>query len=134
MLIATFFAARAAGCRRRGAVGLADRLPGEARARSNGPGDPDRRRRRRRVVERVPPPRRGYVWVPGHWAWRRGRYVWVRGGWVAAAARLALPPAALGPAWRPLGLRPGRLVPLGAVLDGNGAASAAPFLFRGGQR
>jgi len=31
--------------------------------------------------ERRPPPRRGFVWVPGHWEWRRGRYVWVDGRW-----------------------------------------------------
>ena len=35
-------------------------------------------------VERVPPPRRGYVWAPGHWEWRRGGHVWVRGVWVRA--------------------------------------------------
>lgn len=34
--------------------------------------------------ERVPPPRRGHVWVPGHWGWRRGSYVWIPGRWVAA--------------------------------------------------
>lgn len=26
-----------------------------------------------------PPPRRGYVWVPGYWEWRRGRFTWVEG-------------------------------------------------------
>ena len=30
-------------------------------------------------VERVGPPRRGYVWVSGNWDWRNNRYVWVRG-------------------------------------------------------
>jgi len=29
----------------------------------------------------VLPPRRHAVWVPGHWAPRRGGYVWVRGHW-----------------------------------------------------
>lgn len=28
-----------------------------------------------------PQPGPGYVWVPGHWAWRRHRYVWVPGYW-----------------------------------------------------
>ena len=32
-------------------------------------------------VERVPAPRRGYVWVPGYWDWRGHRHVWVRGVW-----------------------------------------------------
>ncbi len=34
--------------------------------------------------ERVPPPRRGWVWTPGYWQWNRGwrRHVWVQGGWV----------------------------------------------------
>jgi hypothetical protein len=35
-------------------------------------------------AERVPPPRRGYAWIPGDWRWVRGRYVWHRGGWVRA--------------------------------------------------
>ncbi|WP_225782583.1 YXWGXW repeat-containing protein [Xenophilus sp. Marseille-Q4582] len=34
--------------------------------------------------ERVPPPRRGYVWSPGHWEWQRGRHVWVAGTWLKA--------------------------------------------------
>ena len=33
-------------------------------------------------VERTPPPRRGYVWVPGYWDWRGQRHVWVGGTWV----------------------------------------------------
>ncbi|HKA45950.1 MAG TPA: hypothetical protein VKF40_28430 [Burkholderiales bacterium] len=33
--------------------------------------------------ERVPAPRDGYVWAPGHWRWsdNRYRYVWVGGHW-----------------------------------------------------
>jgi YXWGXW repeat-containing protein len=31
--------------------------------------------------EVVPAPRRGYVWAPGYWDWRKGRYAWVRGHW-----------------------------------------------------
>ncbi|HEY0822668.1 MAG TPA: YXWGXW repeat-containing protein [Ramlibacter sp.] len=34
--------------------------------------------------ERVPPPRRGYVWVPGFWDWNGRRYVWRPGYWVRA--------------------------------------------------
>ena len=34
--------------------------------------------------ERVPPPRRGQVWSPGHWEWQRGRHVWVPGVWMQA--------------------------------------------------
>lgn len=34
--------------------------------------------------ERVPPPRHGYVWARGYWAWspRLHRHVWVRGRWM----------------------------------------------------
>ncbi|MET0543358.1 MAG: YXWGXW repeat-containing protein [Variovorax sp.] len=35
-------------------------------------------------VERVPPPRAGYVWAPGHWEPRGNRYVWASGAWVRA--------------------------------------------------
>ena len=30
-------------------------------------------------VEIMPATPRGYVWVPGHWAWHNDRYIWVRG-------------------------------------------------------
>jgi hypothetical protein len=33
--------------------------------------------------ERVPAPRAGYAWSPGHWEWRSGRYEWLAGNWVA---------------------------------------------------
>ena len=46
--------------------------------------------------ERVPPPRRGYVWAPGHYEWRGGRHVWVRGYWVRARPGYAYRP----PEWR----------------------------------
>lgn len=29
--------------------------------------------------EAAPAPRRGHVWVPGHWEWRGQRHVWVAG-------------------------------------------------------
>jgi len=32
-------------------------------------------------AERMPPPRHGYVWSPGHWEWRRGHHVWMPGQW-----------------------------------------------------
>jgi hypothetical protein len=34
------------------------------------------------LVERVPPPRHGYVWAPGHWEWNGHRHVWAGGYWV----------------------------------------------------
>lgn len=34
-----------------------------------------------RIVEEVPPPRHGYVWVHGYWRWESGRYVAVAGHW-----------------------------------------------------
>ncbi len=47
-------------------------------------------------VERVPPPRRGYVWAPGHWEARRGQHVWVRGEWIRARPGYAY----RAPEWR----------------------------------
>jgi hypothetical protein len=32
--------------------------------------------------ERVPGPRAGWEWAPGHWDWRHGQYVWVQGHWL----------------------------------------------------
>lgn len=32
--------------------------------------------------EVVPSPRRGHVWVNGHWDWRNNRHQWVKGAWV----------------------------------------------------
>jgi hypothetical protein len=34
--------------------------------------------------EVVPPPRYGYVWAPGYWAWRNRRHVWIGGHWLRA--------------------------------------------------
>lgn len=34
--------------------------------------------------EAMPRPRRGMVWVPGHWEWRGHRHVWLNGYWVKA--------------------------------------------------
>ena len=33
-------------------------------------------------IEHAPPPRDGYVWGPGHWAWSGKSYNWVGGSWV----------------------------------------------------
>ena len=33
-------------------------------------------------VEVVPPPRVGWVWAPGFWAWRGHRHFWVAGRWM----------------------------------------------------
>lgn len=37
-------------------------------------------------IERIPPPRAGYVWDQGHYAWspRIRAYVWVPGTWIVA--------------------------------------------------
>lgn len=35
-------------------------------------------------MERVPPPRRGYVWAPGYWSREGSRWVWVTGHWERA--------------------------------------------------
>jgi len=35
------------------------------------------------LYERVPPPRYGYVWAPGHWEWNGYRHVWAPGFWLA---------------------------------------------------
>ena len=32
--------------------------------------------------EAVPPPRHGYVWAPGYWAWNGHKHVWKSGHWV----------------------------------------------------
>ena len=32
--------------------------------------------------EVTPQPRRGYVWVGGHWDWRNRQHQWVRGTWI----------------------------------------------------
>jgi hypothetical protein len=33
-------------------------------------------------AEVVPAPRRGYVWVGGHWGWRNQHHQWVKGTWL----------------------------------------------------
>jgi WXXGXW repeat (2 copies) len=34
-------------------------------------------------VEAVPPPRVGYVWAAGYWAWDGHRHIWHKGRWEA---------------------------------------------------
>lgn len=34
------------------------------------------------IVEEVPPPRPGFIWVRGHWRWNGARHQWVRGHWL----------------------------------------------------
>jgi len=34
------------------------------------------------LVEVVPAPRPGWMWVPGYWEWRGHRHAWVGGHWV----------------------------------------------------
>ncbi len=31
--------------------------------------------------ERVPPPRRGYIWAPGYWIWTGAHHEWTNGHW-----------------------------------------------------
>jgi hypothetical protein len=33
-------------------------------------------------VEIIPSPRRGHVWVGGHWDWRNRQHQWVPGTWI----------------------------------------------------
>ncbi|MFQ6116381.1 MAG: hypothetical protein ACE5NG_20165 [bacterium] len=45
---------------------------------------------------RVVKPHRPYakaVWIPGHWAYKKGRFAWVNGYWVKARPRYVYVPA-----------------------------------------
>ena len=33
-------------------------------------------------AEVAPQPRRGYLWVAGHWEWKNRKHQWVRGHWI----------------------------------------------------
>lgn len=44
------------------------------------------------VYEAAPPPRVGYMWARGYWAWQYSRYVWVPGHWVVVTRGVAVPP------------------------------------------
>jgi hypothetical protein len=55
--------------------------------------------------ERVPPPRRGWVWAPGYWRWDGyyRRHVWVGGYWMRERVGYRWYPGAwqqAGPSWR----------------------------------
>lgn len=49
--------------------------------------------------ERMPPPRHGYLWTPGYWAWNPHlrRHVWVGGRWLRARPGYRYMP----PHWNP---------------------------------
>ncbi len=32
--------------------------------------------------EMIPAPRRGHVWVAGHWGWKHNRHQWIKGSWL----------------------------------------------------
>lgn len=48
-------------------------------------------------VEVVPPPRPGYLWVPGRWAWEKDRHRWVEGRWQAQPGPRIGPPSLPAP-------------------------------------
>jgi len=52
-------------------------------------------------AERIPPPRRGQVWAPGHWEWRGQRHVWIGGRYLQARPGYAY----RNPAWEQHGER-----------------------------
>ncbi len=72
------------------------------------------------LYERMPPPRSGYVWAPGHWEWNGRRHVWAQGYWVVARPGYAYS----APAWyRHDGgwaLRPAAWTPYGPDRDRDG--------------
>jgi hypothetical protein len=54
-------------------------------------------------AEVVPGPRPGWVWDPGHWAWRGGQYAWIPGHWQAVRPGYRWIPGhwvQRGPNWR----------------------------------
>lgn len=75
------------------------------------------------LVEVVPDPPEGCVWVDGHWIWRGSYYVWQRGGWLRppADARYAT--------WQSVFARDGRLLfAPGAWYDASSRPVAPPKL------
>jgi hypothetical protein len=45
------------------------------------------------VVEVVPPPRVGMVWVPGYWEWDGRRHAWRKGRWMRERRGMRWEPA-----------------------------------------
>ena len=45
------------------------------------------------TYEAAPPPRVGYAWQPGYWAWDHGRYAWIPGHWTGVAGGVPVAPA-----------------------------------------
>jgi hypothetical protein len=72
------------------------------------------------LVERIPAPRAGYVWAPGHWDWNGRRHAWASGYWVAARPGYAYQ----APVWyqdnRGWMLRPAAWTPYGPDRDRDG--------------
>jgi hypothetical protein len=46
------------------------------------------------MYERMPAPRPGYVWAPGHWEWRGQRHYWTPGVWIVERPGYVYAPAA----------------------------------------
>jgi hypothetical protein len=78
------------------------------------------------LVERVPPPRHGYVWAPGHWEWNGRRHVWAAGYWVAERPGYAYS----APVWVRRGdgwaMEPERWTPYGGYERGYQRVAEAP--------
>jgi len=70
--------------------------------------------------ERMPPPRAGYVWAPGHWEWNGRRHDWAGGYWIAARPGYAYN----APAWYQYNggwaMRPAAWTPYGPDRDRDG--------------
>jgi hypothetical protein len=71
-------------------------------------------------IERIPAPRHGYVWAPGHWEWNGRRHIWVGGYWIAERPGYAYS----APVWVQRGggwvLEPERWAPRGGYGPGYG--------------
>jgi hypothetical protein len=72
------------------------------------------------LYERVPAPRAGYAWAPGHWEWRGHRHEWVQGFWIEERPGYAY----TAPAWmrgeRGWYMEPARWTPYGRDRDRDG--------------
>lgn len=72
------------------------------------------------LVERIPAPRAGYVWAPGHWEWNGRRHTWASGYWVVARPGYAYQ----APAWYQGNggwyMRPAAWTPYGPDRDRDG--------------